>query len=680
MKWRWVSTFYMLQSSLLRFSQKFAIIKGMKKGGICCKPHTISRFWLRRLCEVALLSCFTIILLYAWARFIPTGYQLPIGLSVSDKAAGVAAIGSLIMLILCFWLPKKHETSVGIFVYLLNVIVSVVTIITSGGVVSPFLAMWIIVAIFAGFFGIAILGIMAFLVVLQIIAFVTQSGINTQFIIGHIFFGFLPLIFSLILWGRRQQSDNSVSNLENKLSAVEGKSDVVINAINDGVLAISKDGNIELINPSAQQIIGWEQGDALGLNWKSVLKLVASDGKEVDELENPISQSLSKNQPAHSDKFFLLTSSEKRILVSVVSSPVGTDGEGVIVVFRDITKEKAEEREQAEFISTASHEMRTPVASIEGYLGLALNPATANIDEKARDFITKAHESAQHLGRLFQDLLDISKVEDGRMKNNPKIININEFLKEIFEGLAPKANEKQLNYIFAPDMIDEGKEKSLQPIFYANIDPDHFREVTSNLIENAIKYTPSGDVTVDITGNDKQISISVKDSGIGIPAEDIPHLFQKFYRVDNSDTREIGGTGLGLYLSRRLAETMSGNLRVESKYKEGSTFYLEIPRVSSAEATQRLENMNAESSDQAGPSPAAAEDIEITPEKAPEESIIESPDITNGVTSTQTPVTSTSDPQTTNPQAPKTSTEPTLAEIEEEIKINRQQLSVPGRK
>ena len=674
-----MSTFYMLQSSLLRFSQKFAIIKGMKKGGICCKPHTISRFWLRRLCEVALLSCFTIILLYAWARFIPTGYQLPIGLSVSDKAAGVAAIGSLIMLILCFWLPKKHETSVGIFVYLLNVIVSVVTIITSGGVVSPFLAMWIIVAIFAGFFGIAILGIMALLVVLQIIAFVTQSGINTQFIIGHIFFGFLPLIFSLILWGRRQQSDNSVSNLENKLSAVEGKSDVVINAINDGVLAISKDGNIELINPSAQQIIGWEQGDALGLNWKSVLKLVASDGKEVDELENPISQSLSKNQPAHSDKFFLLTSSEKRILVSVVSSPVGTDGEGVIVVFRDITKEKAEEREQAEFISTASHEMRTPVASIEGYLGLALNPATANIDEKARDFITKAHESAQHLGRLFQDLLDISKVEDGRMKNNPKIININEFLKEIFEGLAPKANEKQLNYIFAPDMIDEGKEKSLQPIFYANIDPDHFREVTSNLIENAIKYTPSGDVTVDITGDDKQISISVKDSGIGIPTEDIPHLFQKFYRVDNSDTREIGGTGLGLYLSRRLAETMSGSLRVESKYKEGSTFYLEIPRVSSAEATQRLENINAESSDQADPSPTTAEDIEITTENRPEESTVEASDITSNAVSAQVSAAPSPEPQTTNPQVPKTSTEPTLAEIEEEIKRSRQQLSVPGR-
>ena len=659
----------------------------MKKGGIYFKPHAISRFWLRRLCEVALLSCFTIILLYAWARFIPTGYQLPIGLSVSDLAAGVAGIGSLIVLILCFWLPRKHETEIGIFVYLLTVAVAATTIITSGGVVSPFLVMWIIVAIFAGFFGAIVLGVMGFLVILQIIATSVQQGINIQFIIGYLFFGFLPLIFSLVLWIRRQKTDDNTSNLENKLSAVESKSDVVINAIDDGVLAISKDGNIELINPSAQQIIGWDQGDALGLNWKSVLKLVTSDGKDVEDLENPIVQSLSKNQPTHNDKLFLLTSSEKRILVSIVSSPVGTDGEGIIVVFRDITKEKAEEREQAEFISTASHEMRTPVASIEGYLGLALNPATAHIDEKARDFITKAHESAQHLGRLFQDLLDISKVEDGRMKNNPKIINVNEFLKDIFDGLATKASEKQLNYIFMPDIIDEGKEKSLQPIFYANIDPDHFREVVSNLIENAIKYTPSGEVVVNVTGDDKQISVSVKDSGIGIPAEDIPHLFQKFYRVDNSDTREIGGTGLGLYLSRRLAEAMSGNLRVESKYKEGSTFYLEIPRMNSSEAKQRLESAEAEKPEDKTPDSLASEKIEIATEEKTEDvtaennseivdsnpAAIATPENPNPATPT-TPVV-----QPEIPQPARNSSEPTLAEIEEELRKKRQQLSIPGR-
>ena len=659
----------------------------MKKGGIYFKPHAISRFWLRRLCEVALLSCFTIILLYAWARFIPTGYQLPIGLSVSDLAAGVAGIGSLIVLILCFWLPRKHEIEIGIFVYLLTVTVATTTIITSGGVVSPFLVMWIIVAIFAGFFGAIILGIMGLLVILQIISTSVQQGINIQFIIGYLFFGFLPLIFSLVLWVRRQKTDDNTSSLKNKLSAVESKSDVVINAIDDGVLAISKDGNIELINPSAQQIIGWDQGDALGLNWKSVLKLVTSDGKDVEDLENPIAQSLSKNQPTHNDKLFLLTSSEKRILVSIVSSPVGTEGEGVIVVFRDITKEKAEEREQAEFISTASHEMRTPVASIEGYLGLALNPATAHIDEKARDFITKAHESAQHLGRLFQDLLDISKVEDGRMKNNPKIINVNEFLKDIFDGLATKANEKQLNYIFMPDIIDEGKEKSLQPIFYANIDPDHFREVVSNLIENAIKYTPSGEVVVNVTGDDKQISVSVKDSGIGIPAEDIPHLFQKFYRVDNSDTREIGGTGLGLYLSRRLAEAMSGNLRVESKYKEGSTFYLEIPRMNSSDAKQRLESAEAESPKDSTPDSLSPEKIEIATEEKTEDVAIENS--SEIVDSNPAAIATSEHPDPTTPTTPvvqpeipqpaRNSSEPTLAEIEEELRRKRQHLSIPGR-
>ena len=659
----------------------------MKKGGIYFKPHAISRFWLRRLCEVALLSCFTIILLYAWARFIPTGYQLPIGLSVSDLAAGVAGIGSLIVLILCFWLPRKHEIGIGIFVYLLTVTVATTTIITSGGVVSPFLVMWIIVAIFAGFFGAIILGIMGLLVILQIISTSVQQGINIQFIIGYLFFGFLPLIFSLVLWVRRQKTDDNTSSLKNKLSAVESKSDVVINAIDDGVLAISKDGNIELINPSAQQIIGWDQGDALGLNWKSVLKLVTSDGKDVEDLENPIAQSLSKNQPTHNDKLFLLTSSEKRILVSIVSSPVGTDGEGIIVVFRDITKEKAEEREQAEFISTASHEMRTPVASIEGYLGLALNPATAHIDEKARDFITKAHESAQHLGRLFQDLLDISKVEDGRMKNNPKIINVYEFLKDIFDGLATKADEKQLNYIFMPDIIDEGKEKSLQPIFYANIDPDHFREVVSNLIENAIKYTPSGEVVVNVTGDDKQISVSVKDSGIGIPAEDIPHLFQKFYRVDNSDTREIGGTGLGLYLSRRLAEAMSGNLRVESKYKEGSTFYLEIPRMSSSEAKQRLESAEAEKPEDKTPDSLVSEKIEIATEEKTEDVAIENnSEIVDSnpaaIVTSENPDPAVPTVPTTQPEIPqpaRNSSEPTLAEIEEELRKKRQQLSIPGR-
>jgi K+-sensing histidine kinase KdpD len=235
--------------------------------------------------------------------------------------------------------------------------------------------------------------------------------------------------------------------------------------------------------------------------------------------------------------------------------------------------------------------MRTPVASIEGYLGLALNPATAQIDEKARDFINKAHESAQHLGRLFSDLLDVSKAEDGRLSNKPKVTDVVQFTHDVIEGLRPQAEAKGLRMLFKPlpDGTSREGERTISPVFFVNVDNDHLREVTANLVENAIKYTPHGDITIDVTGDNDHVTISVADSGIGIPKEDQVHLFQKFYRVDNSDTREIGGTGLGLYLSRRLAEAMNGRLWVESEYKQGSTFYLSLDRISHEDATRLIE-------------------------------------------------------------------------------------------
>lgn len=445
----------------------------------------------------------------------------------------------------------------------------------------------------------------------------------------------------LHLWPPRRQ--RTLIDLKHKLSAVEGKSDVVINTIDDGVLAISREGIIDLINPSAQRIIGWNQGDALGLKWQSVIKLIGADGRDTADIDNPVAQALRTNQPAHTDKLLLKTSSDKHLMVSIVASPVGKNGEGIIVVFRDITKEKAEERQQAEFISTASHEMRTPVAAIEGYLGLALNPATAQIDEKARDFITKAHESAQHLGRLFQDLLDVSRAEDGRLKTEPRLINVVEFVGTIFEGLAPKAQEKGLEYVYRPAANAElqNSERTVQPVFYVHVDPDHLREVTANLIENAIKYTPKGQVVVDVTGDDAVITISVQDSGIGIPAEDISHLFQKFYRVDNSDTREIGGTGLGLYLSRRLAEHMSGRLWVESEYRRGSTFFLEIPRTRSTDAV-------------------ALQPADVAPIIAP------TPEVASTTPDIATPAPAIAPPQPVAPAQPNLATM-SLADIEQHV-------------
>lgn len=374
--------------------------------------------------------------------------------------------------------------------------------------------------------------------------------------------------------------------LAQQLSQVANKSEIVINAIGDGVIATDEKGIIQLINPAAQAIIGWGKQDAEDLDYRSVLKLSDDKGNDIPQDAGPVQQILQGGASVTRNDLLLTTASGKKINISLLVSPVGAYGSGAIIVFRDITSEVSENKQRAEFISTASHEMRTPVAAIEGYLGLALNPATAQIDDKARAYLTKAHESAQHLGRLFQDLLDVSKAEDGRLKNDPKIIELVGFVRESVSVLAAKAQEKGLSLVFQPD-VTENASNSIAPIFYVEVDSDHLRETMSNLIENAIKYTKDGTVTVNVTADESHTTVSVADTGIGIAQEDIPHLFQKFYRIDNSDTREIGGTGLGLYLCRRLVESMNGRLWVESETGKGSTFYVELSRISADEVERR---------------------------------------------------------------------------------------------
>ena len=461
---------------------------------------------------------------------------------------------------------------------------------------SPFIATWITVLIFSGIFGLRIIIFLFGFVTLSVVFGVAAGHMSETLFTQVLLVSYLPVFISYLLWhsqsGAVSAKDRAYYDLANELNQVSTKAEVVINAIGDGVIAVNNQGHIDLINPAAQRITGWKKEDAIGQEYHTVLTLLGNDKHELPKDKDPVFAVLTNNQQQRASDISLKTSSEKALSLSLVASPIGRLGSGAIIVFRDITKERAEEHEQAEFISTASHEMRTPVASIEGYLGLALNPATATIDAKARDFITKAHEAAQHLGRLFQDLLDVSKADDGRLSNNPKVINVVSFTQGIIEDLMPKAEAKNLRIFFKP--VTDPSEKlgglpSVTQIYYSHVDADHFREVLSNLIENAIKYTPQGEVVVDVNGDDSHVVVSISDSGIGIPAEDIPHLFQKFYRVDNTDTREIGGTGLGLYLCRKLIEAMGGRIWVESEYKKGSTFFVETPRMSHEEANALIE-------------------------------------------------------------------------------------------
>ncbi|MFC2754697.1 MAG: ATP-binding protein [Candidatus Nanogingivalis sp.] len=385
-------------------------------------------------------------------------------------------------------------------------------------------------------------------------------------------------------------SENS-ENKKNTPSSFLGDGKAILDAVDDGVLAVDSKGNILVINPAAEQITGWNGSDAVGLVFDSVLKITNNEGGEMIEISNPVNRVLKTGENFTTRDLFIKTQSGKIVPIFLAVNSIDGQNSGVVVVFRDISKELKDNREQAEFISTASHEMRTPVASIEGYIGLALNPATATIDARAKSYLQKAHENTKHLGQLFQDLLDITKAEDGRLKNEPVVLDAIEFSRNIWEGLKPKAEEKGLSYTFEPDNHKTG-EKTLTPVFFIHADRDHLHEILNNLFENAIKYTPSGMVSVNITGDNNNVQISAKDSGIGIPAEDIPHLFQKFYRVDNSETREINGTGLGLFLSRKLTESIGGFLDVESEYKKGSTFTVKLPRITreNAEKLKAIED------------------------------------------------------------------------------------------
>lgn len=460
----------------------------------------------------------------------------------------------------------------------------------TGKIGSPFIGVISILGIVSAIYGsygvITLLAVIGSLVAGEYL----DNNLSFKTISTAIVVCILPMILSIYIWHiKKNNNQNQPSAAENKskkltaqLEGISNQSETIIQAIGDGVMLIDNRGSVSMMNPAAESLTGWPFSDASRLNYKSIFQLLDEKGQQVTEENDPIAKALNNNEQIINDDLALQTKNNKKIMVSLHISPAGESGSGVIVVFRDITKAKAEESEQAEFISTASHEMRTPVASIEGYIGLALNSETATIDDRARAFITKAQESLQHLGRLFQDLLDVSRADDNRINYIPKVTNIMDLVEDIVNGLKAKAYEKQLQLIFQPKPDDSGR--YVVPVYFVNLDPDLIREVVGNLVENAIKYSSIGNINVDVTATDENIVISVEDNGIGISEEDIPHLFQKFYRVNNPETNQIGGTGLGLYLSRKLVERLGGQISVKSQYHKGSTFTVQLPRITNEEA------------------------------------------------------------------------------------------------
>ena len=395
-------------------------------------------------------------------------------------------------------------------------------------------------------------------------------------------------IFNLI---KKKEPINDGQAPQNPATAQSANlANLVLNSIDEGVMIVHSSGIVVLVNPAAMRLLGTSDPNMVeNLQLASILNLENSEGTKIEDDVNPVLRAVMNGENFETRDLILVSVQEQRrpVAISVVCTTTGQNER--IITLRDIARELEEEGEQADFISTASHEMRTPVASIEGYLGLALNPKTATIDERARKYLEEAHASSKHLGRLFKDLLDVTKLDDKKIRVQLTPVEMASTVRSIANGQVPMMSEKGIHYTFGANAArSDNTTRVVNQEVYASVDIDFLREAVNNLVENAIKYTASGGgIWVNVRGDDDRVLINVTDTGIGISPDDLKHVFQKFYRADNSQTRTVGGTGLGLYLVKQRVEAMGGKVWAESSFGEGSTFYLSFPRITAEEYQRR---------------------------------------------------------------------------------------------
>lgn len=541
------------------------------------------------------------LLLYIWSQHgaVP-GFADKYGL---NDAVLYMSVGILFYMFTVYWLVARTSTALAAFLASMMVVLQFINVFNETHQ-SPssagYVAVWLFICWMVGMHGLVILLGAALVSYIYLLMAIQFDFANIQPISIALAIGALAVVvIGYFFWRNRfiTESSERVNKLSGMLKTNEKQSEILIKSITDGIIVVDTAGKISLINSAAAGLTGWPEQEATGVEAALVMKIKKDPkaGTIMSASEHPFSQVLKKREQIHGD-MQLVNRKNDSLYISLSLSPVIVPGSnefaGAVAVFRDVSKEKAEEEQRAEFISTASHEMRTPVAAIEGYLALALNDKVSKIDSNARGYLSKAHLSTQHLGQLFQDLLTSAKAEDGRLTSHPVVVEMSGFITQICEDLRFGAEKKGLKMELVVNsqanssgVIDtSGGMKTIQPLYYCYIDPDRVREVITNVFDNAVKYTPEGQITLGLTGNDQVVQITVTDTGAGIPPEDLPHLFQKFYRVDNSATRAIGGTGLGLFICKKIVELYKGNIWAESKLGDGSIFYINFPRLSANKA------------------------------------------------------------------------------------------------
>ncbi|HYG60331.1 MAG TPA: phosphate regulon sensor histidine kinase PhoR [Symbiobacteriaceae bacterium] len=341
-----------------------------------------------------------------------------------------------------------------------------------------------------------------------------------------------------------------------ELAYEKSRLETILRTMTDGVLLLDSKKRIITINPAAQGMFGITEREAIGRDHLEITHHF--------DLEQLLTRVLRTGEP---DMLEIKRARPEEQILEARLAPLG-DGQGVLIVLGDITRARKLEHMRTEFVSNVTHELRTPLTSIRGFAETLLEGALDDPDT-ARHFVGIIKRESEHLGQLIEDVLDLSRIESGKMRMNKEPVHLPTLAEETVGRFFPRAEKQGVDL-----RIDI-------PAALAPIAGDHARlaQVLINLVDNALKYTPAGgSVTVSAEELGTMVRIRVSDTGTGIPRANLPRLFERFYRVDKARSRATGGTGLGLSIVKHIVESHGGTIGVESDLGKGTTFTFTLPR------------------------------------------------------------------------------------------------------
>lgn len=359
-----------------------------------------------------------------------------------------------------------------------------------------------------------------------------------------------------ILASRIEETTNSIDFERRRL-------DSVLEYMTDGVLATDRRGNINMINSMAARMLGIDDGsEAIG---KSILKLLGIEDEYtlrdlLDEQQELMLDLSDASQTLYLKAYFSLIQRSSGFI------------SGLVIVLHDVTEQYKIENERRQFVSNVSHELRTPLTSVKSYVD-ALQEGAIDDAELSHNFLSVVEDETARMIRMINDLLELSRMDSSALKIDQEYVNIGELFNYIldrFDMIIANDEQPEKRYSIA-------REISRVPI-WVELDPSKFTQVVDNVMNNAIKYSPDGGViTAQMVDHGNRVVLGINDQGLGIPAADLKHVFDRFFRVDKARSRAQGGSGLGLAISKEIIERFGGRIWVESVEGQGSTFYISLP-------------------------------------------------------------------------------------------------------